>query len=152
MLVGYPPFFSDEPGSTCQKIINWKKTLVIPPEAKLSVPASDLINRLMTDANNRLGVNGVNEIKAHPFFTGIDWKNLKQKQAPYLPEVKSEIDTRNFDKFEEQDPWIPNDIQKGVSKKDPNFIGYTFNRDVETQRSYLLKALLDLETIRPNQG
>lgn len=77
MLVGYPPFFSDEPGQTCQKIINWKKTLFIPPEAKLSTAAYDLITRLMNDANIRLGINGVNEIKAHPFFTGIDWKNLK---------------------------------------------------------------------------
>jgi serine/threonine kinase 38 len=26
MLVGYPPFFSDEPSITCQKIIHWKKS------------------------------------------------------------------------------------------------------------------------------
>jgi serine/threonine kinase 38 len=26
MLVGYPPFFSDEPSITCQKIMHWKKT------------------------------------------------------------------------------------------------------------------------------
>jgi serine/threonine kinase 38 len=50
MMVGYPPFFSDEPGSTCQKIINWKKTLCIPAEANLSTASADLINRLMTDA------------------------------------------------------------------------------------------------------
>lgn len=107
MLVGYPPFFSDEPASTCQKIINWRRTLQIPAEAKLSGPAEDLIRKLMTDASTRLGVNGVNEIKGHPFFTGIDWKKLKEKNAPYIPEVKSEIDTRNFDKFEEQEPWVP---------------------------------------------
>lgn len=23
MMVGYPPFFSDDPGETCKKIINW---------------------------------------------------------------------------------------------------------------------------------
>lgn len=77
MLVGYPPFFSEDPSSTCQKIMNWKKTLIIPPEAKLSPAATDLILRLMTDPQNRLGINGVNEIKAHPFFAGIDWKNLR---------------------------------------------------------------------------
>ena len=63
----------------------------------------------MTDAHNRLGINGVNEIKAHPFFAGIDWRKLKERQAPYIPEVISEIDTKNFDKFEEQDPWVPNE-------------------------------------------
>ena len=61
----------------------------------------------MTDASNRLGVNGVNEIKAHPFFVGIDWKTLRSKVSPYIPEIKSELDTRNFDKFEEQEPWVP---------------------------------------------
>ncbi|CAK63352.1 unnamed protein product (macronuclear) [Paramecium tetraurelia] len=147
MLVGYPPFFSDDPSSTCQKIINWKKTLVIPQEAKLSPAATDLILRLMTDAQNRLGVNGVNEIKAHPFFAGIDWKNLRSKVSPYIPEIKSELDTRNFDKFEEQEPWVPQDSGKSV-RKDVNFIGYTFNREVEVQRSYLLQALLDLDSLQ----
>ncbi|CAD8177645.1 unnamed protein product [Paramecium octaurelia] len=150
MLVGYPPFFSDDPSSTCQKIINWKKTLVIPQEAKLSPAATDLILRLMTDAQNRLGVNGVNEIKAHPFFAGIDWKNLRSKISPYIPEIKSELDTRNFDKFEEQEPWVPQDSGKSV-RKDVNFIGYTFNREVEVQRSYLLQALLDLDSLQTHK-
>ncbi|CAD8088532.1 unnamed protein product [Paramecium primaurelia] len=147
MLVGYPPFFSDDPSSTCKNIINWKKTLAIPPEAKLSPAAIDLILRLMSDAQNRLGVNGVNEIKAHPFFSGIDWKNLRSKASPYIPEIKSELDTRNFDKFEEQEPWVPQDSGKSI-RKDVNFIGYTFNREVEIQRSYLLQALLDLDALQ----
>lgn len=110
MLVGYPPFFSDEPASTCQKIINWRKTLVIPVEARLSHSAEDLIRKLMNDATTRLGINGVAEIKCHPFFAGIDWRKLRDRQAPYLPEVKSEIDTRNFDKFDEQEPWVPQEF------------------------------------------
>ena len=61
----------------------------------------------MNDASVRLGVNGVNEIKGHPFFSGIDWKRLHDRIAPYKPEVKSDIDTRNFDKFEEQESWVP---------------------------------------------
>jgi serine/threonine kinase 38 len=87
MLVGYPPFFSEDPSITCQKIIYWKKSLVIPPEANLSPSSIDLIKRLITDPNERLGINGVAEIKAHPFFVGIDWKNIRDKKAPYIPEV-----------------------------------------------------------------
>ena len=47
MLVGYPPFFSDDSTVTCQKILHWKKTLVIPSEANLSDEATDLILRLV---------------------------------------------------------------------------------------------------------
>lgn len=55
MLVGYPPFFSEDPSSTCHKILQWKKTFVIPPEAKLSPAAIDLVKRLIADSNERLG-------------------------------------------------------------------------------------------------
>jgi len=41
----------------------------------------------LTDSTERLGINGVNEIKAHPFFAGIDWKNIMNKKAPYIPPV-----------------------------------------------------------------
>ncbi len=95
MLVGYPPFFSEEPSVTCSKILHWKKTFGIPPEANLSPASADLIRKLITDANERLGVNGVEEIKAHPFFSGIDWKNIREKKAPYIPEVM----TKNIQKI-----------------------------------------------------
>lgn len=49
MLVGYPPFFSDDPASTCQKIMHWRKTLVIPDDANLSNAAIDLIKKLIND-------------------------------------------------------------------------------------------------------
>lgn len=77
MLVGYPPFFSDEPAITCQKIMHWKKTFSIPPEAKLSENSTDILKRLICDADTRLGKNGVEEIKAHPFFNDIDWDSLR---------------------------------------------------------------------------
>jgi serine/threonine kinase 38 len=34
-----------------------------------------------------LGINGVGEIKVHPFFIGIDWKKIREKKAPNIPEV-----------------------------------------------------------------
>ena len=59
MMVGYPPFFSDEPSVTCQKICHWKKTLNIPEESNLSPEARDILKRLLCGAENRLGANGV---------------------------------------------------------------------------------------------
>lgn len=31
--VGYPPFYSDDPMTTCRKIVNWRTCLRFPPEA-----------------------------------------------------------------------------------------------------------------------
>ena len=94
MLVGYPPFFSDDPSTTCQKIVQWRKTLVLPKEARLSSSASDLIKRLISDPNDRLGRNGVAEIQSHAFFRGIDWDRLRDTQAPYVPTVRCYVAQR----------------------------------------------------------
>ncbi len=101
MLVGYPPFFSDDPSVTCQKIVHWKKTLIVPGDANLSPAATDLIKRLVCDAERRLGSHGAREIQAHPFFEGLNWTGLRALPAPFTPELASEVDTANFDKFEE---------------------------------------------------
>lgn len=77
MLVGYPPFASEEASETWHKIQNWRRYLVIPRDADVSPQAADLIRKLVTDPKDRLGVNGVEEIKAHPFFAGINWSKLK---------------------------------------------------------------------------
>mmetsp|Transcript_14911 Transcript_14911/g.14940 ORF Transcript_14911/g.14940 Transcript_14911/m.14940 type:complete len:91 (-) Transcript_14911:171-443(-) len=90
MVVGYPPFFSDEPSITCQKILHWQKTLVIPREANLRHSTVDLIRKLVCDAENRLGNRGVEEIKTHPFFAGVDWENIRNTRAPWVPELRNE--------------------------------------------------------------
>lgn len=79
---------------------------MIPPEANLSPAATDILKRLITDADNRLGRNGAEEIKNHPFFEGMDWNGLRNQKPPYVPVVSSEISTENFDKFEEEEPFF----------------------------------------------
>lgn len=109
MIVGYPPFFSDEPSITCQKIIHWKKTFSIPSDANLSPAAADLIRCLVCDADRRLGIKGSQEIKSHPFFKDVDWKNLRRTIAPFIPDLTGDVDTTYFDKFEddENNPFYP---------------------------------------------
>lgn len=63
-----------------------------------------------------MGINGVAEIKIHPFFAGVEWNKLKDKVSPYIPEVKNEVDTTNFDKYDEEEPWIVNDPNKSKKK------------------------------------
>ena len=40
-------------------------------------------------------------VQAHPWFKGVEWDKLYQMQAAFIPEVNDELDTQNFEKFEE---------------------------------------------------
>ncbi|CAK9149995.1 unnamed protein product [Ilex paraguariensis] len=103
MLVGYPPFYSDDPMSTCRKIVNWRTHLKFPEEAKLSSEEKDLISKLLCDVKQRLGSKGADEIKAHSWFKGVDWNKIYQMEAAFIPEVNDDLDTQNFEKFEESE-------------------------------------------------
>ncbi|MQM00880.1 hypothetical protein Taro_033620 [Colocasia esculenta] len=131
MLVGYPPFYSDEPMSTCRKIVNWRTHLKFPEEANLSAEAKDLISKLLCNVDQRLGTKGVDEIKVHPWFRGVLWDQLYQMEAAFMPEVTDELDTQNFEKFEESGDQIQTSAKSGpwrrmLSSKDINFVGYTY--------------------------
>ncbi|OVA03954.1 Protein kinase domain [Macleaya cordata] len=131
MLVGYPPFYSEEAILTCRKIVNWRTHLKFPEEAKLSAEAKDLIRKLLCNVEQRLGTKGAHEIKAHPWFKGIQWDRLYQMEAAFIPEVNDELDTQNFEKFEESGPPMQTPPKSGpwrkmLSSKDVNFVGYTY--------------------------
>ena len=151
MLVGYPPFYAEKPADICHKILSWQKYFVIPRDARLSSQASDLIRRLVCEAPIRLGNGGAHEIKAHPFFNDIDWKTIRNTTAPYIPHLASEVDTSNFDQFEETEPFYPPQVKK-KQRKDPHFIGYTFKRDDELQRNGLVAAMEELEEVKSTLG
>ncbi|CAN1279330.1 Serine/threonine-protein kinase 38-like [Linum perenne] len=149
MLVGYPPFYSDEPMSTCRKIVNWKTHLKFPEEARLSPEAKDLICRLLCNVEQRLGTKGAHEIKAHPWFEGVEWDKLYQMKAAFIPEVNDELDTQNFEKFEEDDNQmhIPNKSgpwRKMLSSKDINFVGYTY-KNFEIVNDHQLPGIAELK-------
>lgn len=147
MVVGYPPFFADDPSITCQKILHWKKTFTIPREANLSREVSDLIRKLVTEPASRLGNKGAEEIKNHAFFAGVDWDNLRTSAAPWVPKLTSEYDSTNFDKFEEIEVFYPSGVSKKRKRKDPNFPAYTYKKEDEANFN-LLNALKDLENIK----
>ncbi len=43
MLIGYPPFCAENPQETFRKVMNYRETLVFPPEIPISNVAKDLI-------------------------------------------------------------------------------------------------------------
>jgi len=122
-LVGYPPFYAEDPMATCRKIVNWKKTLHFPPEANVSPEARDLMEKMICDASKRINFQ---QMKSHPFFKSLDWENMRSIKAPIVPNVTSEIDTQNFDKFEPLEASTDDDPNQKIAQD--SFIGYTFKR------------------------
>nr|CAG6407542.1 Warts [Euborellia annulipes]CAG6407546.1 Serine/threonine-protein kinase Warts [Euborellia annulipes] len=97
MLVGSPPFLANTPAETQYKVIHWESSLMIPSTANLSPEGRDLILKLCTGADRRLGKNA-SEVKAHPFFRNVDFENgVRQQQPPHKPYIKYSTDTSNFD-------------------------------------------------------
>jgi protein kinase A len=77
----------------------------------MSQESQSLISGLCTaDRSSRLGnmAGGAAQVKAHPFFNGIDWDALSRRAnpGPIIPILRYPGDTRYFDKYEdpEEDP------------------------------------------------
>ena len=133
MLVGYAPFCSEETKDVCYKVINWKKFLKIPNDVTLSKEAEDLISKMINNSEERLGKNGVEEIKAHPFFKNIDWNNIRNTEAPFIPELENDYDTEYFEEFEYEEEFYP-PIKKFKKRKDIEFLGYTYKEGDELSK------------------
>jgi serum/glucocorticoid-regulated kinase 2 len=97
MLAGLPPFYDESTDKMYQKILH--NPLVFGDE--IGFRARSILTSLLTrDPSQRLGVNGAEEIRKHPFFEKhIDFKKLLQKkiQPPFKPSVSSPVDVSNFD-------------------------------------------------------
>lgn len=131
MLIGYPPFCSETPQETYRKVIHWKKTLQFPAEVPISRDAEDLIRGFCCEPERRIGHNGVEEIKRHPFFEGCDWEHIRERPAAIQINVKSFDDTANFDEFPDIEikPIAPPQTEgDGENYKDWVFVNYTFKR------------------------
>ena len=151
MLVGQPPFLAQTAVETQQKVseskskfntfetnsffnfrqvINWEKSLHIPPQAKLSPESADLILRLCSSADRRLGKRA-EEVKAHSYFAGINFgADLRHQKAPYIPKIEHPTDTSNFDDVDPEKIRNSDQIEfnsnTGISFH--GFYGFTYRR------------------------
>ena len=152
MLVGYAPFFSRDTADVCYKILNWQKYLKIPSRIKVSKEAEDLIKKMINNSNIRLGKNGADEIKAHPFFAGVDWENIRKTKPPFIPELKNDYDVSYFETFEVKEPFYP-PLLKHKKRKDIEYIGYTYKGDDEngdTEANEYASAIEIIDSITAN--
>ncbi|KAJ3106270.1 hypothetical protein HDU97_006721 [Phlyctochytrium planicorne] len=96
-IYGIPPFHAPTPQEVFENIlarrINWMED-----EIDISPECRDLMERLMcTSVENRLGYNGAEEVRQHPFFADVQWDSLQSVEASFVPKPASMEDTDYFD-------------------------------------------------------
>ena len=104
-LYGYPPFHAETPDEVFENILARKIFWPDDNDFEVSPEAKDLMNKLLClDPAQRLGANidekfanGGAEIRAHPWFEGMNWDKLLQDEAQFVPAPENPEDTEYFD-------------------------------------------------------
>jgi serum/glucocorticoid-regulated kinase 2 len=96
MISGLPPFYDENTNVMYRKILQDELKFTDDMSSEVVDLLKQLLNR---DGVARLGNNGPQEIKAHPFFASVDWRKLMARKyaPPFRPNVESASDTSNFD-------------------------------------------------------
>ena len=79
MIYDEVPFYSESLVGTYGKIMNHEETFEFPDDTETSAEFKDLISKLICKQETRLGKNGIDEIKKHPWFKSIDWENIRNR-------------------------------------------------------------------------
>jgi serum/glucocorticoid-regulated kinase 2 len=137
MMTGLPPFYDENVETMYQRILH--DPLQFPPDMG-GEARSIIVGLLNRDPGRRLGNNGGEEIKRHPFFSRyIDWNRLLQRkiQPPFKPAVESALDVANFDaEFTSEAALdsVVEDSHLSATVQD-QFRGFTYNPSGELSQS-----------------
>uniref|UniRef100_A0A7S4QWI1 cGMP-dependent protein kinase n=1 Tax=Alexandrium monilatum TaxID=311494 RepID=A0A7S4QWI1_9DINO len=99
LMTGHPPFEADTHMQVFAKVMKGINKVRFPRDVQ--GPLQELVKGvLQQEPSMRLPMQkgGVDNLKAHLWFNGFDWKALESMtmQPPYLPVVKSRTDLANF--------------------------------------------------------
>ncbi|XP_024223610.1 serine/threonine-protein kinase MRCK alpha isoform X5 [Bombus pyrosoma] len=133
MLYGETPFYAESLVETYGKIMNHKNCFDFPADDmyEVSEEAKDLMRKLICSSEFRLGQNGIDDFKKHPWFEGVNWETLRDSTAPYIPEVSSPTDTSNFDVDDtdvRSSDAVPPAANSAFSALHLPFVGFTFTQ------------------------
>jgi serine/threonine protein kinase len=104
MLVGETPFMDPNENRMYQLICHGDFSFPI----GIDEVTQDLIRGLLeVDMSKRLGcaAQGPEEIKAHPWFYGIEWDKVYEHryQPPLVPFVEGDLDAKNYARYDDVD-------------------------------------------------
>ncbi|RDB16495.1 Serine/threonine-protein kinase MRCK gamma [Hypsizygus marmoreus] len=89
MAYGVAPFFAKDIRQTYLRIMDHEKSLHFDRATLVSQLFQDLLRRLLTYPEQRLGRKHIQEITNHPIFHDVEWDTLPTKSAPpnlHLPQ------------------------------------------------------------------
>lgn len=125
MIVGIPPFFHRNKHRMYFLIRESAVSFPDPVRHRITVSAEaqDLIRKLLDkNRQTRLGVNGINEILAHPWFADLNIQQLIEKKitSPYTPRVQDDLAyfDRNLVNAQETSETILSPAQQALVNKD----------------------------------
>merc|ERR1712083_645564 len=147
-LVGYPPFYAEDPLQTCRKIVHYRKYFKIPHDAKLSREGVDLIHNLVCSHRRRYSFE---QIKNHPFFKQVPFADLMKMKPPFVPKLSSDTDSSHFDSIEaEQDMEKSTEFKPSKATDKTHFWGYTFKRPLDMSSPAMDQLMADVG-VKSNQ-
>jgi serine/threonine protein kinase len=130
MLTGLPPFYASKREDLFSKI----KFAAPPLPSTLSMEAADLIRSLLVkDPESRLGggLNGVADLKDHPFLSGVNWGAHYRKEItpPFVPVIKTDLDLSNFSPEFTQMSLETRQADPFAVQEYPDFDQFSFNEE-----------------------
>ncbi|XP_075372811.1 citron Rho-interacting kinase isoform X4 [Mycteria americana] len=143
MIYGRSPFAEGTSAKTFNNIMNFQRFLKFPEDVKVSSDFLDLIQSLLCGQKERLGYEG---LCCHPFFSKIDWNNIRNSPPPFVPTLKSDDDTSNFDEPEKNSRVLSSTRQlnpAGFSGEDLPFVGFSFIKALGILRSESVFSSVD---------
>uniref|UniRef100_A0A2K5Y543 Citron Rho-interacting kinase n=1 Tax=Mandrillus leucophaeus TaxID=9568 RepID=A0A2K5Y543_MANLE len=128
MIYGRSPFAEGTSARTFNNIMNFQRFLKFPDDPKVSSDFLDLIQSLLCGQKERLKFEG---LCCHPFFSKIDWNNIRNSPPPFVPTLKSDDDTSNFDE-PEKNSWVSSSpcqlSPSGFSGEELPFVGFSYSK------------------------
>ncbi|XP_077895160.1 citron Rho-interacting kinase isoform X7 [Ictidomys tridecemlineatus] len=128
MVYGRTPFTEGTSARTFNNIMNFQRFLKFPDDPKVSSGFLDLIQSLLCGQRERLKFEG---LCCHPFFSKIDWNDIRNSPPPFVPTLKSDDDTSNFDE-PEKNSWVSSSLcqlsPSGFSGEELPFVGFSYSK------------------------
>ena len=127
LTIGTRPYLGKSRGEIREAILA-SQAKIEDPSSRISSNAIDFINQMIIrDPRNRLGANGMQEIRDHPWFKEFKWNDLKDRvlRAPFVPNHGDNFDVKDVDRN-----WKDHYNSTKVDNKSNVFEGYYYDERV----------------------